>query len=321
METSKELKKFRKNFLKEVKCHKFIIIFHHIRPDGDCLGSQQGLKIWLQNNFPDKKIYAIGSNEGLFDYLNFEFDSIPNDEILKESLGIVVDANYSDRIINNELIISKKLKTLIRIDHHPEDDDVNFKFRFVDSSYCSSAEQITHLIYSINHKKPLDKKTATFLYLGIYTDSGRFFYDYTSSRTHELTSWLFKSEFDFFKLHKDLSKRTIEEIKFNQYVLSNYKTCKNVIYCYITCEAINKLKIKESSSNRVDFLSNIEGYNIWIFFIQNKDGSIRVRLRSNAKDISILARQYNGGGHKMASGAIIYDEKLINDIVEKATKL
>lgn len=316
----KQLKKISREILKEIKKHQHIIIFHHQRPDGDCLGSQQGLKLWIEKKFPDKKVYAIGSNENLFDFLNFKFDKIPNDEILKESLGIVVDANYSNRIVNNEIILENKLKTIIRIDHHPEKDDINYKLRFVDFSYCSSAEQISHLIYLID-KKSIDTKIATFLYLGIYTDSGRFFYDYTSSRTHNLVAWLFTSNFDFFSLHKQLSKRTIAEVEFNQHVLSNYKVYKNVIYYFLTLNEINKLKINESASNRVDFLANIEGYDIWIFFIENKDGTIRVRLRSSKKDISVIAKEYNGGGHKKASGAIIYKKEDIEEIVKKCAKL
>ena len=318
--TERDVKKFAKEFVKQIKEHDSIIIFHHIRPDGDCLGSQQGLRKWIENKFPNKKVYTLGSNENLFEFLNFKFDDIPNEDILKNSLGIVVDGNYLNRIIHNDIILENKIKTLIRIDHHPEDDDANFKLRFVDSSYCSSAEQISHIIKLIDSKS-INKDIAIFLYLGIYTDSGRFFYDYTSSRTHELVAWLLQTNFDFFELHKNLSKRTIEEVMFNKYVLSNYKTHKNVIYCFISKKDIEKLKIKEAASNRVDFLANIEGYDIWIFFIENKDGSIRVRLRSSQKDISKLAKEYGGGGHKKASGAIINNVNQIKEIIEKAAKL
>ncbi len=316
---SKLVKTFCKDFIKEVKNYEYIIIFHHVRPDGDCLGSQQGLKKWLQLKFPSKKIYALGSNDGLFNFLKFSFDEIPSSEILDKAIGIIVDANYMNRINQSDII--PHLKSTIRIDHHPEKDDLpNCNLRFVDSSYCSSSEQIANIIYHVD-RKSINKEIAAFLYLGIYTDSGRFFYDYISDRTHFLTSWLFETKFDFFSLHKNLSKRTLDEIKFNQHVLSNYKTHKNVIYYFVSQATIKKLKIKDSASNRVDFLANIDGYDIWIFFIENEDKSIRVRLRSSEKDISVLARQYNGGGHKKASGAIIYNKKDIEEIVKKAAKL
>lgn len=315
-----KLSKIAKHFLNLIKNHDYIIIFHHINPDGDCLGSQHGLKHWLKNKFPHKKIYAIGDNESLFSFLNWQFDEIPNNEILKQSLGIVVDANYSNRIKHGELITDNKIKTLIRIDHHPEDDDINFDLRFVDDSYCASAEQISDLIYYIDnkYKNPI---ISEFLYLGIYTDSGRFFYNKTSERTHSLTSWLLSSQFDFESIHKNLSKRTLKEIEFNKEVLNNFKTYKNVIYYFISNERSKALKLKSSQINRVDFLANIDGYDVWIFFIEDSDKNIRVRLRSNIKNVNLLAREYGGGGHILASGAIIKDKNLIEEIVRKASNL
>lgn len=64
------MKTFAKQFLQEIKNHQYIVIFHHQRPDGDCLGSQQALKLWIKKMFPNKTIYAVGSNENLFPFLN-----------------------------------------------------------------------------------------------------------------------------------------------------------------------------------------------------------------------------------------------------------
>ena len=46
------MKTFAKQFLQEIKNHQYIVIFHHQRPDGDCLGSQQALKLWIKKMFP-----------------------------------------------------------------------------------------------------------------------------------------------------------------------------------------------------------------------------------------------------------------------------
>lgn len=320
MKTNKELKIFIKSFKKEVNKHENIIIFHHINPDGDCLGSQLGLKLWLQKKYPNKKILAIGDNKNVLDFIKWEFDQIPSNNELANSLGIVVDANYLNRINDYGLINKSKIKTLIRIDHHPESDDLNYKLRWVDDSYCSSAEQITHVILNID-KKILDKKIAEVLYLGIYTDSGRFFFDKTSSRTHFLTSKLFESKFDFDSLHKKLSKRTIHEIEYQKHVFNNFKIDNNVIYYFIRYEEAKQLKLEDNLKNRVDFLANIEGFDIWIFFIENEDGTIRTRFRSNSKNVNQLAKEYGGGGHIRASGAVINNETLIKEIIEKAKKL
>ena len=110
-------------------------------------------------------------------------------------------------------------------------------------------------------------------------------------------------------------------MKLNKYILENYKTYENVIYCFLPFEQIQKIGINQSESNRVDFLANIEGYDIWILFIENNDKTIRARLRSSEKDISILAQEYGGGGHKKASGALLNNVEQIEQLIKKASKL
>ena len=46
--------------LEQIKKYDTIIIHRHVRPDGDCIGTQQGLKKYLKHNFPNKHIYAVG---------------------------------------------------------------------------------------------------------------------------------------------------------------------------------------------------------------------------------------------------------------------
>ncbi|SYV97055.1 Bifunctional oligoribonuclease and PAP phosphatase nrnA, partial [Mycoplasmopsis edwardii] len=109
---------------KELYKYDSIVIFHHIRPDGDCLGSQFGLKELIKTNFPNKKVYAIGDHKDTFDFLDFTMDKVPSDEILKNSLGVVVDANHKERIESREVLDKNLFAQVIRIDHHPNDDDL-----------------------------------------------------------------------------------------------------------------------------------------------------------------------------------------------------
>ena len=46
--------------LKTIQAHDTIILHRHASPDGDAMGSQIGLKAILQENFPEKKVYAVG---------------------------------------------------------------------------------------------------------------------------------------------------------------------------------------------------------------------------------------------------------------------
>ena len=60
--------KIKKVILKRIKEYETIIIHGHIRPDGDCYGSQFGLKDIIKNTFPKKKVYAVGETS---DYVSF----------------------------------------------------------------------------------------------------------------------------------------------------------------------------------------------------------------------------------------------------------
>ena len=57
-------------FNKKIRDAKIITIWGHVMPDPDCYGCQIGLRDILRLNFPDKKVYAIGSGiPVLFDRL------------------------------------------------------------------------------------------------------------------------------------------------------------------------------------------------------------------------------------------------------------
>ncbi len=296
-----------------------IVIFHHINPDGDCLGSQFGLKQLIISNFPNIKVYAIGKSNNVLSFMDFKHDPIPDDETLNKSLAIVVDANYLNRIQNSELITNKKIKDVLRIDHHIGGDDLNTVYSWVDQTYCASAEQLAKLAITLKWK--ISKKAAEYIYLGIYTDSGRFFFDKTTSRTFGLVSKLLETKFDVQSIHNNLSKRSEKEIKFLKEVLNNYETKGNVIYYFLSYKKSNELNLTVENKNRVDFLANINPYTIWIFFIEQEDGAIRVRLRSSIHNVHQIAIKYDGGGHEKASGAIIKNKKKIIEIINLAFQI
>ncbi|MGL5732456.1 MAG: DHH family phosphoesterase, partial [Metamycoplasmataceae bacterium] len=212
-----------------------------------------------------------------------------------------------------------KIKDIMRIDHHIGGDDVNPIYSWVDQSFCASAEQIAELGIGLNWK--ISKLAASYIYLGIYTDSGRFLFDKTSSRTFNLVSKLLKTKFDVQWIHNNLLKRTINEILFQKEVLNNYETKGNTIYYFLSIDKAKELNLTEENRNRVDFLANIQPYTIWIFFIEQENGDIRVRLRSSIHNVHQIAQMFGGGGHEKASGAIIKSKQDIDKIIEEANKI
>ncbi|UUM19978.1 bifunctional oligoribonuclease/PAP phosphatase NrnA [Mycoplasma sp. 1578d] len=292
-----------------------IIIFHHIRPDGDCLGSQHGLAELIKTNYPEKKVYCVGDNVGVLDFMKYHFtDSSQID--FTNSLGVVVDASSGDRIENAELLYQNKTTAKLRIDHHPNDSDIQYDYLWVDEHYVAAAEMIAMLAYESNWKVSL--KASEYIYLGINTDSGRFLYPDTSARTHTLVAFLMENGFHPQPILKELSKRTFKGIKFIGELLSGFKKYGRVLYFEATDQVLQKHEFSSlEASMYVNELANIEDNSCWALFIQLEDGKVRGRLRSNGPLVNKVAKEFNGGGHDNAAGITLDSWNQVQDVLDR----
>ncbi|UOE63786.1 bifunctional oligoribonuclease/PAP phosphatase NrnA [Mycoplasmopsis bovis] len=306
--------------IEAIEKYKNIIIFHHIRPDGDCLGSQAGLAELIRTNYPEKNVYTVGDNVGVFDFMNYKYDPIEKIDF-SDSLGIVVDASSSNRIECAELLLNKKFTAALRIDHHPNDSDIEYQYIWVDEYYVAAAEMIAKIAYEA--KWIVNQRAAEHIFLGIVTDSGRFLYPDTSARTHQLVSFLYekgnlKPKFMF----NELSKRTMDDIKFSGEILSNFKKQGRVLYYEVTNEVLQKFGLSSlKAATFVNELADIEDNSCWAFFIQLEDGKIRGRLRSNGPLVNKVAPKYGGGGHDNAAGITLTKWSQVNDVINDLNQL
>jgi phosphoesterase RecJ-like protein len=74
----------------------------------------------------------------------------------------------------------------------------------------------------------------------------------------------------------------------------------------------------EDASASVSYMDSIKGSLIWLAFIENDDGGIRVRLRSRFIEINKLAEKYGGGGHACACGATVHSKKEMKALIAEA---
>ncbi|ADN68695.1 DHH family phosphoesterase [Mycoplasmopsis fermentans] len=309
--------------LQAIEKYKNIIIFHHIRPDGDCLGSQAGLAELIKKNYPKKKVFTVGDNVHTFDFMSYHYDPIETVDF-KNSLGIVVDASSSDRIQDGHLLVEKKCTAALRIDHHPNGSDIEYDYLWIDEHYVAAAEMVAMLAKSA--KWEITKKAAEHIYLGINTDSGRFLYPDTSARTYKLVAHLIeKGGLDSQWILRELNKRSSRDIKYTGEILSGFKQSGRVLYFEVTKEIMDKYGMNDlEAAIFVNELANIDDNSCWAFFIQLADGTVRCRLRSNGPLVNNVARLHNGGGHDNAAGCSInsWDEvpvvlKELNDCIKE----
>ncbi|VEU62698.1 DHH family phosphoesterase [Mycoplasmopsis bovirhinis] len=295
-----------------------IIIFHHIRPDGDCLGSQAGLAELIKTNYPNKNVYTIGDNKDNFHFMNYHFDKL-EDLNFDNSLAIVVDASSGDRIEHAELLYQKKTTARLRIDHHPNEADIDYEYNYVDEHFVAAAEMIAQIAFDAKWK--VSQKASGHIYLGINTDSGRFLYPDTSARTYKLVAFLMQNGFHPNEILRNLNKRNLLDIQISGEILSGFKKQGRVLYFEINQDFLDKYQIDSlKAAVYVNELANIEDNSCWALFIQMEDGKIRGRLRSNGPLVNEVAYEFNGGGHDNAAGITLDSFDQVPKVLELLNK-
>ena len=295
-----------------------IMLFRHVRIDGDCVGAAKGLKEIILATWPEKKVYLIDAEHS--DYLAFlgPDDAPVPDEVYAGALGIVIDVGNHERISNQKYALCREL---IKIDHHIERDpygDINW----VEDWRSSACEMIAAFYDALRDRLSLTRRAAECLYAGMVTDSGRFMYEGVRGDTMRLAGLMLDAGVDTETLYAHLYLRTFDELKFKAAIYENMQLTPNgVAWIHVSGDMQRRFGLTfEMASASVSSLSDIRGVLCWLAFIDTPDGEIRVRLRSRFASINTIAEKYHGGGHACASGATVYSlaemQALIRDADE-----
>ncbi len=303
--------------LEKIKEYNRIIIHGHMRPDGDCIGSQYGLANIIKASFPEKEVIVTGETS---EYVSFVgAPTILEDESKFEgALSICVDCATNERLSDQRF---DKAAYSIKIDHHLPVCDYG-DYMYVDTTAPACAQIITEFYLKFKDELVLTKEAATALYVGISTDTGRFKFDSVNSRTFMAAAALVDAGVDLSYVDNNLSVETVDTLKLRGWCLTHFETTPNgFAYLKITRDIIDEFKVSdEDAAAQVSTISTIEGHPVWALFIEYPN-EIRIRLRSRGPVINLLAEEYSGGGHPKAAGAKLEKWEDLATFAAKADKL
>ena len=302
--------------LEIIREHQTIVIHRHKNPDGDALGSQIGLKALIQDNFPEKTVYVTGDEGGRYSFMEKSgMDDVPS-SVFPSALSIVLDTSAPHLIYDDRY---RDAKYSIRFDHHLFVEKIASE-EFVDSSYESCAGIIAD--FARETGLSLSPLSASSLYTGMVTDSGRFLYDNTSRRTHALASFLLSVDFDRNRIYRNLYSESFASLKRRCAFIDRICFTKNnVAYVYNTGKDVEDMGISAFSVSRgmVNTMANIDGVHIWVNFTEDGD-NVLAEIRSDSMNINKIAVKYGGGGHLKASGATLKSREEAFSMLEDLDK-
>jgi phosphoesterase RecJ-like protein len=296
--------------IKRVNDAKRIALVSHVYPDGDAVGSLVGLTLSLQGL--NKEVYPVlfDGAPPIFHFLS-EAASIsrtfPNPANV--DIAIILDANDLSRTNFPEPLreLSKRGDLLV-IDHHPRGDLLRLCSAHLHKTEASStAELVYELISELDVK--ITPSIATALLTGIYTDTGGFQYQNTTTWTLDVASELMrrgaklKTIVHEISNHKSVASLKLLGLALERMVITNDGRC--------TISVLTHKDISNCGGNHEDIVGIIGQLNvlpsvqICMLLIELEPGIIQgsIRTGENFKtNVSHLAKILGGGGHPRASG-------------------
>lgn len=283
-----------------------ILILPHNMPDGDTLGSCIGM-YWLVKHF-NKRGYIV-LNDGIPSNLSFLFNEEVRCHTSKEVDGIVFDVcvavdSGETKLFEDRLPLYDGGGIKVNIDHHK----TNSKFgdiNIIDVDASSTGEIVCTLFDVL--KCPLDARSGEALYAAVVTDTGSFRYSNTRPYTFEISKRLQETGFDFNRLNVEIfQNKSYEKLLLLNRVFDTLKLYGDgkCAVVKLSEQLMNQLGLKEYDTDGiVEFVRDIKGVEVVVFIRFLSGVGHKVSMRSKYEfDVSEIALQFKGGGHKKAAG-------------------
>ncbi len=299
-----------------IEAYGTIIIHRHKNPDGDAFGSQIGLKNIIKENYPDKRVLCVGDSSARYGFMDDSVMDEVSDRDYQGALAIILDTSAKSLISDDRYTLADKTA---RLDHHIFCEEIA-DIEVTDTSYESCCGLITALCMECGWR--LNPLAAKSLYTGMVTDSGRFRYDSTTSKTFKLASYLMEQNFGIADIYRNLYADDYSFIKLRAQFVLKIKFTDNgrVAYIYTTAEEARSYGFDNFTLSRgmVNVMGEIKGVDIWVNFTEADEG-VLCELRSSVHNINVIAKKYGGGGHAKASGATLKNRdeamQMLSDLV------
>lgn len=295
-----------------------ILIISHIRPDGDAVGSLIGLGLILEELGKEVNLVLEDGVPKVFHHLT-GFDNVIREVSGVYDLIIVVDSSDIDRIGS---VLDEYGEPDVNIDHHPTNTQFA-KLNLVRDDAVATAEIIFDLARTLS--LPITLPAAEALLTGLLTDSLGFRTSNSSPLTLRIAADLQEMGANLQYLYqKAMLEKSIEAVRYWGLGLSRIQKEDRLVWTSLSLEDRKTADYPgRDDADLINVLSRIRDTDICLVFVEQTDGKVKISWRSQPGfDVSAIATQFGGGGHKPAAGAEIQGdlERVQEDVLEATRK-
>ena len=296
-----------------------IFCIAHPYSDGDALGSQLALYHWCR---------AAGKNCVVlnFDPLPEQISWLRGSEVCQNHLPEDIDFDLAflmetteARRMGDRVEFFKRAVETVHLDHHIEVKGLG-SINLLDEKASSTCE----LLYNILERTgvELNRECCEALYVGIMTDTGNFRFNNSTPRSHEIAAHLIARGLVVDDIYKLVYENTnYLRVVIHGMVMARAKSFNagKVVASWLALDDFSRIGATEvDADGAIRNLSCIRGIEAALLFKEIEGGKVKVSFRSTGRvDVMEVSRKFNGGGHRMASGAQIDGklEEVMNAVV------
>jgi len=293
--------------LGEIAASQSICIVGHIRPDGDCVGSELGLAFALIKQGKDVTCWNQDEMPQKYAFLDPDKVLQKPEKAREFDLVIAVDCASFDRLGAVGQAVAKR-RFLVNIDHHLSNTrygDINW----ISAREASTGELIFRLLKAAHW--PITPAIADCLFTAVSTDTGSFQYSTTKPVTYHTAGDLVKAGADLEKIcHEVYQSYSLSRVRLLKHLYNDFHLAHNdqIAWLWLMRKDFARTGADRSDTEGlIDHIRAIEPVVVACVFEEIEENSIRISLRSKSPliNVSEILSEFGGGGHAAAAGARI----------------
>jgi bifunctional oligoribonuclease and PAP phosphatase NrnA len=298
----------RQEIVDELQRAEKLLLTTHENPDGDALGSLLGMHLILEQLGKDSVMFMTANQFPL----PYEYQRMPLEKVARElpadvedRVVVFLDCGNIDRMPVD--FLHESHLHVLNIDHHHDNTrfgDVNL---VVGHASCTG-EILWDLSKDLGVE--LTPELAEALYIALVTDTGKFMFENTTPKAHEMAADLIEAGVQpqeaHRKLYEGLPFARLELLSRALNAVQRFDGGQFTLTHLTREDFAHSNAVESDSEGVVDHLRGVEGTVVAALVreLLEAPGRRKVSLRATDKsvDVSIIARGFGGGGHRQAAG-------------------
>ena len=281
-----------------------VLLFGHVNPDGDTLGSALALKLRLERMGKRVQAMVDGFVPGYLAFLPGA-ESVMNAEAALQAFDLViaVDVASSDRLGKCEALFASAQKTAV-IDHHGTNPSYA-QINMIDEHAPATAILLNRLFQQMD--MPMTQQEAICLYTALSTDTGNFVYDSTNAECFAMMGGLMEAGLPLAEYSRMLFRqKELLHVRLLAETLPSLRVTGSgkIAGLCLTLEQMQRVGANGGHAEGiVNYAIDLEGVGMAYFAREVEPGKVKVSLRAlQPYAVDQVAAKFGGGGHRLAAG-------------------